>query len=198
MSTPLIKINMLPYREQLDLEKQAQFKRLMMLALVAGIGLAGFTFVTLKGMAVAQESRNEELRQGIAELDVQIKEVQSLREEKALFLARKRKVEELETKRFEAARMLDSLNALAPEGVYLTAIKSRSATEYTLVGKATTDSKIADFMRVIPDTQVFGQPSLALINKVDNLQEFELMAVVMPPVQDAAQTQNAGNGATSQ
>lgn len=180
MSAPLIKINMLPYREQQDLQKQAAFKRMMLLAFAVGVGLAIFTYLSLQGMTLTQEARNEELKQGIAALDEQIKEVQTLRNEKAVFLARKRKVEELENKRFEAARMIDSLNAMTPEGVYLTSIKATGADEYTLTGKATSDSKIADFMRVIPDTQMFNQPSLARINKVDNLQEFELNVKVQP------------------
>lgn len=98
--------------------------------------------------------------------------------EKRDFLARKAKVEELENKRFEAARMIDSLNTVAPEGVYLTGIKAKDVSTYTLSGKATSDSKIADFMRVIPSTNVFGQPSLDSINKVESVQEFELTVAV--------------------
>ena len=87
-------------------------------------------------------------------------------------------MEELENKRFEAARMIDSLNTVAPEGVYLTGIKAKDVSTYTLSGKATSDSKIADFMRVIPSTNVFGQPSLDSINKVESVQEFELTVAV--------------------
>lgn len=191
MSAPLIKINMLPYREQQDLEKQAKFKRMMLIAFGIGLAAAAFTYVSLQGMVLAQEARNEQLKQGIAALEEQIKEVQSLRDEKATFLARKRKVEELENKRFEAARMIDSLNAMAPDGVYLTSIKSRSANEYTLTGKATSDSKIADFMRVIPETQMFEQPTLARINKVENLQEFELNVKVQPRQAEASASASA-------
>lgn len=176
--TPLIKINMLPYREQLDQKKKSQFNRLMLLAAAAGLGLAIFTYITLSGMTLNQESRNQQLTNGISELDKQIAEVKTLESEKASFLARKQKVEELENKRFEAARMIDTLNAVAPEGVYLTAIQAKSVNTYTLSGKATSDSKIADFMRVIPNTGLFDQPTLDSINKKDNLQEFSLTVTV--------------------
>lgn len=197
MSAPLIRINMLPYREQQDLQKQAAFKRKMMLAFAVGVGLAFATYVSLQGMTLTQESRNEQLKQGIAALEEQIKEVQTLRDEKALFLARKRKVEELENKRFEAARMLDSLNAMTPEGVYLTSIKATAADEYTLTGKATSDKQIADFMRVIPDTQMFAQPALARINKVENLQEFELNVKLQPRTAEASASAPAAASATT-
>ncbi|EGY53666.1 PilN domain-containing protein [Neisseria shayeganii] len=172
--TPLIKINMLPYREQLDQKKKSQFNRLMLLSLLAGIGLCAFTYMTLSGMKLNQESRNQQLTDGIALLDEKIQEVAGLEKEKAAFLSRKQKVEELENKRFEAARIIDMLNAVAPEGVYLTGIKATDPQNYTLSGKATSDSKIADFMRVIPTTQVFEQPALSSIKKVEAVQEFEL------------------------
>ena len=168
---PLIQLNMLPYREEQDKQKKAQFTRLMIFSGLIGVGLLVFTYVSLSGLILNQESRNQQLT-------IQIKEVETLEAEKRDFLARKAKVEELENKRFEAARMIDSLNTVAPEGVYLTGIKAKDVSTYTLSGKATSDSKIADFMRVIPSTNVFGQPSLDSINKVESVQEFELTVAV--------------------
>ena len=175
---PLIQLNMLPYREEQDKQKKAQFTRLMVFSGLVGVGLLVLTYVSLSGMILNQESRNQQLTDGIAQLDIQIKDVETLEAEKRDFLARKAKVEELENKRFEAARMIDSLNTVAPEGVYLTGIKAKDVSTYTLSGKATSDSKIADFMRVIPSTNVFGQPSLDSINKVESVQEFELTVAV--------------------
>ena len=175
---PLIQLNMLPYREEQDKQKKAQFTRLMVFSGLVGVGLLVLTYVSLSGMILNQESRNQQLTDGIAQLDIQIKEVETLEAEKRDFLARKAKVEELENQRFEAARMIDSLNTVAPEGVYLTGIKAKDVSTYTLSGKATSDSKIADFMRVIPSTNVFGQPSLDSINKVESVQEFELTVAV--------------------
>ena len=169
---------MLPYREEQDKQKKAQFTRLMVFSGLVGVGLLVLTYVSLSGMILNQESRNQQFTDGIAQLDIQIKEVETLEAEKRDFLARKAKVEELENKRFEAARMVDSLNTVAPEGVYLTGIKAKDVSTYTLSGKATSDSKIADFMRVIPSTNVFGQPSLDSINKVESVQEFELTVAV--------------------
>ena len=175
---PLIQLNMLPYREEQDKQKKAQFTRLMIFSGLIGVGLLVFTYVSLSGLILNQESRNQQLTAGIDQLNIQIKEVETLEAEKRDFLARKAKVEELENKRFEAARMIDSLNTVAPEGVYLTGIKAKDVSTYTLSGKATSDSKIADFMRVIPSTNVFGHPSLDSINKVESVQEFELTVAV--------------------
>ena len=187
---PLIQLNMLPYREEQDKQKKAQFTRLMVFSGLVGVGLLVLTYVSLSGMILNQESRNQQLTDGIAQLDIQIKEVETLEAEKRDFLARKAKVEELENKRFEAARMIDSLNTVAPEGVYLTGIKAKDVSTYTLSGKATSDSKIADFMRVIPSTNVFGQPSLDRINKVESVQEFELTVAVSASVPMSSDSAN--------
>ena len=187
---PLIQLNMLPYREEQDKQKKAQFTRLMVFSGLVGVGLLVLTYVSLSGMILNQESRNQQLTDGIAQLDIQIKEVETLEAEKRDFLARKAKVEELENKRFEAARMIDSLNTVAPEGVYLTGIKAKDVSTYTLSGKATSDSKIADFMRVIPSTNVFGQPSLDSINKVESVQEFELTVAVSASVPMSSDSAN--------
>ena len=187
---PLIQLNMLPYREEQDKQKKAQFTRLMVFSALVGVGLLVLTYVSLSGMILNQESRNQQLTDGIAQLDIQIKEVETLEAEKRDFLARKAKVEELENKRFEAARMIDSLNTVAPEGVYLTGIKAKDVSTYTLSGKATSDSKIADFMRVIPSTNVFGQPSLDSINKVESVQEFELTVAVSASVPMSSDSAN--------
>ena len=187
---PLIQLNMLPYREEQDNQKKAQFTRLMVFSGLVGVGLLVLTYVSLSGMILNQESRNQQLTDGIAQLDIQIKEVETLEAEKRDFLARKAKVEELENKRFEAARMIDSLNTVAPEGVYLTGIKAKDVSTYTLSGKATSDSKIADFMRVIPSTNVFGQPSLDSINKVESVQEFELTVAVSASVPMSSDSAN--------
>lgn len=181
---------MLPYREEQDKQKKAQFTRLMVFSGLVGVGLLVLIYVSLSGMILNQESRNQQLIAGIEQLNIQIKEVETLEAEKRDFLARKAKVEELENKRFEAARMIDSLNTVAPEGVYLTGIKAKDVSTYTLSGKATSDSKIADFMRVIPSTNVFGQPSLDSINKVESVQEFELTVAVSASVPMSSDSAN--------
>ena len=100
----------------------------------------------------------------------------------AAFLERKQKVEELDNKRFEGARIVDTVNQLVPEGAYLTAIQNIGGSDatisntYTLVGKAISDNKVAMFMTALPSTGVFDIPKLDSINKTDNGQEFKVTA----------------------
>ena len=161
----LIKINLLPYREILEQKQKKQFQLVMAFGVIAG-GVAAFLiWGALAALITNQESRNEELNAGIKELDAQIV-----------------KVEELDNKRFEGARIVDTVNQLVPDGAYLTSIQNIGGSDavisntYTLVGKAISDNKVAMFMTALPSTGVFDTPKLDSINKTDNGQEFKITA----------------------
>ena len=51
---PLIQLNMLPYREEQDKQKKAQFTRLMVFSGLIGVGLLVFTYVSLSGLILNQ------------------------------------------------------------------------------------------------------------------------------------------------
>lgn len=174
----LIKINLLPYREEIQQKKKQQFKTLMLFALLVGIGLSALAYLGIGNAVSSQEKRNEFLSQQITKLEEDLLEINKLQKEKEDFLSRKQKVEELQEKRFQAAYIIDTLNVLIPEGAYLTAINAENPTTYTISGKATSDNKIAMFMRSIPSTGIFMQPELLNIKKVDNAQEFTLKVLL--------------------
>ena len=178
----LIKINLLPYREILEQKQKKQFQLVMAFGVIAG-GVAAFLiWGALAALISNQEGRNEELHGGIKELDAQIVKVKDLQAQKQSFLERKQKVEELDNKRFEGARIVDTVNQLVPEGAYLTSIQNIGGSNasisntYTLVGKAISDNKVAMFMTALPSTGVFDTPKLDSINKTDNGQEFKITA----------------------
>ncbi|QEY25530.1 PilN domain-containing protein [Neisseria zalophi] len=200
----LTKVNLLPYREEIQQKKKQQFKTLILLALVVGIGLSAVTYFGINRAISSQEARNEFLNQEISKLDDNLLEINKLEKEKADFLARKQKVEELQEKRFQAAYIIDTLNVLIPEGTYLTAITAENPTTYTISGKATSDNKIAMFMRSIPSTGIFMQPELMSIKKVDNTQEFSLKVLLnqsyysLPAASDVATAATGNTDNTTQ
>ncbi|MFS6937598.1 PilN domain-containing protein [Neisseria animaloris] len=174
----LTRINLLPYREEIQQKKKQQFKALMLLALFTGLGLSALTYLTINNAIGSQEKRNDFLNQEITKIDQNLLEINKLKKEKEDFLARKQKVEELQEKRFQAAHLIDSINVLIPEGTYITSINAENPSTYTISGKATSDNKIAMFMRSLPSTGLFTQPELLSIKKVDNSQEFTLKVLL--------------------
>lgn len=183
----LTKINLLPYREEILQKKKKQFNMLMLLALLIGIGLAGITFLTISNMIGSQEARNALLESKITELDTDLGEIKKLQQEKTDFLSKKKKVEELQEKRFQAASIIDSFNVLIPESTYITSVVADSPTSYTISGRAISDSKIAQFMRSLPSNGIFAQPELVSIKKVDNYQEFTLKVLLAGQAASAPQ-----------
>ncbi|KPN72323.1 PilN domain-containing protein [Neisseria sp. 83E34] len=175
----LTRINLLPYREQIEQRQKQRFKTLMLLALAAGVGLSVVAYMGIGAAISKQEERNAFLTKEIEQEDKKLVEIKKLSQEKRNFLDRKQKIEELQHKRFQAAYIVDTLNVLIPEGTHLTSIKvGENPNTYLINGKATSDNKIAIFMRSIPSTGLFTQPELLSIKQVDKAQEFSLKVLL--------------------
>ena len=177
----LIKINLLPYREELNQKKKQKFNVLMAASGIIGIGLAVVAFLGINKAISAQENRNAFLEGEIKILDTAIAEIASLKAEKEDFLAKKQKVEELQSKRFEGAQIIDTLNQLIPEGVFLISVSSSNEKNYEIKGKASSDNRIAMFMKSLPSTMLFEQPELLEIKKTDNGQDFVIKSDLITP-----------------
>lgn len=176
--TELIKINFLPYREEIKQRKRQQFKILMLSSLLIGVGLSAIAYLAINNAISDQESRNAFLEAEITKLDNDLGEIKKLQQEKENFLAKKQKVEELQEKRSQAAYIIDSLNVVIPDNTYITSLDAENPTSYKITGRAISDNKIAMFMRSLPSTGIFTQPELLEIKKIDNHQEFNIKSMI--------------------
>jgi len=176
--TELIKINLLPYREEIKQRKRQQFKILMLSSLLIGVGLSAIAYLAINNAIGDQESRNTFLEAEITKLDNDLGEIKKLQQEKENFLAKKQKVEELQEKRSQAAYIIDSLNVVIPDNTYITSLEAENPTSYKITGRAISDNKIAMFMRSLPSTGIFMQPELLEIKKIDNYQEFNIKSMI--------------------
>lgn len=176
--TELIKINLLPYREEIKQRKRQQFKILMFSSLLIGVGLSAIAYLAINNAISDQESRNAFLEAEITKLDNDLGEIKKLQQEKENFLAKKQKVEELQEKRSQAAYIIDSLNVVIPDNTYITSLDAENPTSYKITGRAISDNKIAMFMRSLPSTGIFTQPELLEIKKIDNYQEFNIKSMI--------------------
>ncbi|SSY81153.1 PilN domain-containing protein [Alysiella crassa] len=184
----LIKINLLPYREMREAKLKKQFQTIMAIGALAGAAVAGLIYVSLNKAIENQETRNSTLQAGIKELESKLATIEELEKRKYNFLERKRKVEELDNKRFEGARVLDSLNQVVPDGSYLITLNglegkgNKQGNEYEISGKATADSKIATLMSALPSTGIFDVPDLVEIQKAEDGQRFTLKSVLVQQI----------------
>ena len=142
----MILINLLPHRE----EKRRQRKRAFFATLVAsallGLVITGIWYAGLQQLTAAQQARNDFLKAEIARLEVQIKDIATLRAEIEALKARQKAVEGLQTDRNIPVHLLDELVKQTPEGVYLTSIK-QSGQGVLVTGMAQTNERISEFLR---------------------------------------------------
>ncbi|HGT4359449.1 TPA: PilN domain-containing protein [Neisseria meningitidis] len=190
----LIKINLLPYREEMNKRKQQQFKTLMYGAVLTGVAAVAATYLFIDNMINNQSERNTLLETSIAHLDTELSEIQKLKQEKDAFLIKKNKVEELQLKRLQAAKILDSLNEAVPRSTYLTSLDAVTADSYRLSGRTSSDNRVAAMMRAMPNTGIFKQPELLSIKKNNSHQEFTLQATLQPIVKAAESKENPASG----
>ncbi|CKK22414.1 PilN domain-containing protein [Neisseria meningitidis] len=190
----LIKINLLPYREEMNKRKQQQFKTLMYGAVLTGVAAVAATYLFIDNMINNQSERNTLLETSIAHLDTELSEIQKLKQEKDAFLIKKNKIEELQLKPLQAAKILDSLNEAVPGSTYLTSLDAVTADSYRLSGRTSSDNRVAAMMRAMPNTGIFKQPELLSIKKNNSHQEFTLQATLQPIVKAAESKENPASG----
>lgn len=185
----LIKINLLPYREEMNKRKQQQFKTLMYGAVLTGVAAVAATYLFIDNMINKQSEKNTLLEISIAHLDTELSEIQKLKQEKDAFLIKKNKIGELQIKRLQAAKILDSLNEAVPGSTYAV-----TADSYRLSGRTSSDNRVAAMMRAMPNTGIFKQPELLSIKKNNSHQEFTLQATLQPIVKAAESKENPASG----
>ncbi|HFA7483409.1 TPA: PilN domain-containing protein [Neisseria gonorrhoeae] len=190
----LIKINLLPYREEMNKRKQQQFKTLMYGAVLTGVAAVAATYLFIDNMINKQSEKNTLLEISIAHLDTELSEIQKLKQEKDAFLIKKNKIGELQIKRLQAAKILDSLNEAVPGSTYLTSLDAVTADSYRLSGRTSSDNRVTAMMRAMPNTGIFKQPELLSIKKNNSHQEFTLQATLQPIVKAAESKENPASG----
>ncbi len=161
----MVRINLLPHREQKRQARQRQFVSLAIGLAILGIAVVGLGHVVIAARIDNQISRNKLLTTEIAKLDEQIKEIDRLRDQTQALLARKQVVETLQANRTEAVHLLDQLVRQLPDGVYLRSVKQNGA-RVTLVGYAQSNARVSTLMRNVESSPWLASPDLIEIRSV--------------------------------
>ena len=105
----MIRLNLLPWREQRRRERKQQFQRQLGLVAALALSVVFAVFIANARTIAAQEARNHLLSSGNAKLDIQIREIRQLEQQIAALNARRAAVDQLQTGRAYPVRMLDEL-----------------------------------------------------------------------------------------
>ncbi|MBK8970609.1 MAG: PilN domain-containing protein [Hahellaceae bacterium] len=158
----MAKINLRPWREELRAEKQKQF-----LTVLAGVflvaGGAGFLWHTMMMSEIDyQTQRNGFIKNEIALLEQQIKEIDELKRRRDALIERMQVIQDLQGRRPVIVRVFDEMVKTVPEGVYFTSIK-KAETVLNLEGIGDSNSRISALMRNMDASDWFKEPNLTSV-----------------------------------
>lgn len=155
----MIRVNLLPHREEKRKTQRQQFYALsgLVAVFVGFIWFVGFGFIN--NMIESQTEKNRFLKGEIAILDKQIEEINKLREQTGSLLQRKQVIESLQVNRSETVHLFNELARRLPPGVYLKSIKQEGQ-KITLLGYAQSNARVSTLMHNLDESPILERPML--------------------------------------
>ena len=142
----MIRINLLPHREEKRKQRKAAFLRMLVLSAVMGLALVLAASGYFAAQIANQTQRNEFIKAENAKLDAQIKEIATLKQEIEALKARQQAVEDLQSDRNQPVYLMDELVKQAPEGIYLNSFK-QDGQRVALNGYAQSNERVSELLR---------------------------------------------------
>lgn len=162
----MIKINLLPHREEKRKQLKNDFFALLALFAILGALVVIVIFTIFSQEISAQNDKNNFIKAENTKLDEKIKEVASLTQEIDSLKKRQEAVEDLQGDRNQPVFMLDELVKHTPEGLYLKTLKQEGQ-RVALTGYAQSNERVSEFLRNVTNQSPWLQkPELVEIKLV--------------------------------
>jgi type IV pilus assembly protein PilN len=185
----VIRINLLPHREQKRKDRRTQFFVMAgAVAVVAAVVVVAVHYY-FSIEVDTQDDRNKFMKSENAKLDKEIEEIAKLKEETDRLLQRKLVIEKLQGDRSEPVLLLDQLAHRVPDGVYLKWVKQEGG-KISLDGFAQSSARVSTLMRNIDSSNWMESSELVEIKAIDlnkrRLNEFQMSFKMKRPNADDA------------
>ncbi len=185
----MIRINLLPHREEKRKAQRQQFFALAGLVAVLSILLVFLVHGGIAGYISQQEGKNNFLKKEIAALDKEIDEIKKLKEQTDALISRKNIIESLQGGRNESVQLFNELAHQIPTGTYLKALK-QTGNIINLAGYAQSNARVSNLMRNLEASPLMERPDLieikATVLSGRRYSEFNLNVFITPPVTSGA------------
>lgn len=162
----MIRINLLPHREEARRARRQQFYVLVVLMLIMGGVIALAMHTAIQVQIDEQQSNNDFLKSEVARLDTEIVEIKRLKEQTQALLSRKQVIELLQSHRAETVHIFNELARLVPEGVYLRSLK-QTGLKINLTGYAQSNARVSTLMRNLDGSPALEKPELIEIKTAE-------------------------------
>lgn len=158
----MITVNLLPWREAERQRKKGQFIRVLVgSAVLAGLMVyAGQYFLSIE--LDNQQARNQFVQDRLRVMDEQIREIETLRSERAELIERMQVIQQLQGDRPIIVHVFDEIARILPEEVYFTSLQSQGD-RIRIVGMSRTTTQISQLMRNFENSEWFTNPILGSV-----------------------------------
>ena len=142
----MAKINLLPWRDALREKRKKEF-----IAYCIGAALVGVLAVALAWFFYSQKLEDQEQANQLVvstnqNLDVQLKSLEGLQEQRNAIVERMKLIQGLQGQRPVAVRLVDEMVRVTPSNMYITKFV-RTGDKFTIEGKAESPNTVAEFLR---------------------------------------------------
>lgn len=162
-----IKINLLPWREELREEKKKEF-----INVIAGVVFVAAAIIFAvdrfyNSSIDGQTARNDFITAEISKLEERIAEIKALQRQRQELLARMKVIQELQGNRPIIVRMFDELARKLSDRVFFTSLIYRGA-ELDIKGVAESNNRISSQLRNFEESEWFMGSNVTEINADQN------------------------------
>lgn len=161
----MIRINLLPHREEAKKERRQQFFVLSALVTILGLLIVFAVYTAIAGYISSQESSNDFLKKEISVLDKELDQIKRLKEQTQALLARKQVIEDLQRDRGETVYLLSEMVKQVPEGIYLKSLK-QDGLNVNITGYAQSNARVSVLMRNLEGSPWFLAPQLVEVKAI--------------------------------
>ena len=190
----MIKINLLPVREERRKQDARQLALTLVGALVGTLAILGFFHWTLQNDLAEVKAQVAETNRQIDQFGPQLAQVEAYRKTKADIEQKLEVIERLVDERAGPVHMLDELATHAPERLWLTKIES-SRREILIKGMSLDNELVAQFLTVINASPWFTAVELVSTEAREKeglkLNAFEISAKAVTPKTKKAPVETA-------
>jgi type IV pilus assembly protein PilN len=144
----MIRINLLPYKEEIRKAKRQQFYSMAVLSVIFGVLVVGLIWTIVGAVVSNQLNSNKALQDAIDAAKAQVEEIAKIKAQTQALLGRKNAIETLQSDRGSIVHLLSELVRQTPEGTYLTSIK-QTGRSVTVNGYTQSNAHVSTFMRNI-------------------------------------------------
>jgi len=142
----MAKINLLPWRDELREKRKKEFIVICIGAALIGVLLVVGAWFYYNYKLEDQEQANQLIISTNQNLDVQLKSLEGLQEQRNAIVERMKLIQGLQSQRPIAVRLIDEMARVVPANLYITKF-TRVGDKFTIEGKAESPNAVAEFLR---------------------------------------------------